>query len=111
MKPGDHVARFEILGETGAGGMGRVFRARDPRLGREVAIKLLAEKFSGNEEYLQRFQHEARAASALNHPNIVTVYDTGEHDGYPWIAMELVDGKSLREFVAAGSPSMRRLVH
>ena len=111
MKPGDHVARFEILGEAGAGGMGRVFRARDTRLGREVAIKLLAERFSENEEYLKRFEHEARAASALNHPNIVTVYDTGEHDGYPWIAMELVDGKSLREFVATGSPSMRRLVH
>jgi tetratricopeptide (TPR) repeat protein len=111
MKPGDYVARFEILGETGAGGMGRVFRARDPRLGREVAIKLLAEKFSGNEEYLKRFEHEARAASALNHPNIVTVYDTGEHDGYPWIAMELVDGKSLREFVSKGAPSIRRLVH
>jgi len=111
MKPGDHVARFEILGEAGAGGMGRVFRARDTRLGREVAIKLLAERFSENEEYLKRFEHEARAASALNHPNIVTVYDTGEHDGYPWIARELVDGKSLREFVATGSPSMRRLVH
>jgi tetratricopeptide (TPR) repeat protein/predicted Ser/Thr protein kinase len=111
MKPGDHVARFEILGETGAGGMGRVFRARDPRLGREVAIKLLAERFFGNEEYVQRFEHEARAASALNHPNIVTVYDTGEHDGFPWIAMELVDGRSLREFVARGTPSMRRLVH
>jgi tetratricopeptide (TPR) repeat protein len=111
MKPGDHVARFEILGETGAGGMGRVFRARDPRLGREVAIKLLAERFSGNEEYVQRFECEARAASALNHPNIVTVYDTGEHDGFPWIAMELVDGRSLREIVVQGFPSMRRLVH
>lgn len=111
MKPGDHVGRFEILGELGAGGMGRVFRARDPRLGREVAIKLLAERFTGNREYLHRFEHEARAASALNHPNIVTVYDTGEHDGYPWIAMELIDGQSLRDLVAKGFPSMRRLVH
>ncbi len=83
MKPGDRVARFEVLGEVGAGGMGRVYRARDSRLGREVAIKLLAERYSGNEEYLLRFEHEARAASALNHPNIVTVYDTGEHEGHP----------------------------
>ncbi|MBK9967374.1 MAG: tetratricopeptide repeat protein [Holophagales bacterium] len=111
MKPGDRVARFEILGEAGAGGMGRVFRARDPRLGREVAIKLLAERFSGNEEYVQRFEREACAASALNHPNIVTVYDTGEHDGYPWIAMELIDGKSLRDILRKGFPSMRRLIH
>lgn len=111
MKPGDRVARFEILGEAGAGGMGRVFRARDPKLGREVAIKLLADRYSGSEEYVQRFEREARAASALNHPNIVTVYDTGEHDGYPWIAMELVDGMSLREAQIKGFPSMRRLVH
>ncbi len=111
MKPGDHVARFEILGELGAGGMGRVFRARDPRLGREVAIKLLAERFSQSPEHLQRFEHEARAASALNHPNIITVYEIGTHDGYPWIAMELVEGKSLREAGLKALPSMRRLVH
>ncbi|MFN7988972.1 MAG: protein kinase [Thermoanaerobaculia bacterium] len=111
MKPGDRIGRFEVLGEVGAGGMGRVYRARDTRLGREVAIKLLAERYSGNEEYLARFEHEARAASALNHPNIVTVYDTGEHEGHPWIAMELVDGRSLRELIAKGFSSLRRLVH
>lgn len=110
MNPGDRIGRFEILGELGAGGMGRLYRARDPRLGREVAIKLLAERFSGSSEHLKRFEQEARAASALNHPNLVTVFEVGEHDGYPWIAMELVDGTTLRELIASGFPSMRRLV-
>ena len=111
MKPGDRVGRFEILGDLGTGGMGRLFRAKDPRLGREVAIKLLAERFSDSPEHLQRFEHEARAASALNHPNLVTVFEVGEHEGFPWIAMELVEGKTLRELIGEGFPSMRRLVN
>ena len=99
MKAGDRVARFEVLGEVGAGGMGRVYRARDTRLGREVAIKLLAERYSGNEEYLLRFEHEARAASALNHPNIVTVYDIGEEGEDAYIVMEYVEGRPLSRVI------------
>jgi tetratricopeptide (TPR) repeat protein len=111
MKAGERIGRFEVLDGLGAGGMGRLLRARDPRLEREVAIKLLAERYTGSGEHLRRFEQEARAASALNHPNIVTIYEIGEHDGYPYIAMELVEGKSLRALVSEGFPSMRRLVH
>jgi tetratricopeptide (TPR) repeat protein/tRNA A-37 threonylcarbamoyl transferase component Bud32 len=110
VKSGDYVGRFEVLADLGVGGMGRLYRARDPKLGREVAIKLLAERFSDSAEHLLRFEQEARAASALNHPNLVTVYETGEHEGYPWIAMELIDGTTLRATLAEGFPSMRRLV-
>ncbi len=90
--------------------MGSLWRARDPKLGREVAIKLVAERFSGSREHQLRFEQEARAASALNHPNIITIYDVGEHDGFPYIAMELIEGQSLRAFVAERPRSMRRLV-
>ena len=93
---GSHVDRFEILGDLGAGGMGRLYRARDPRLGREVAIKVLSERLDRSREFHHRFAQEARSASALNHPNIVTIYEVGEPDGYPFIAMELVEGRSLR---------------
>ncbi len=111
MRPGDHIGRFEVLGELGEGGMGRLYRARDPRLGRDVAIKLLADRFADSREHLVRFEQEARAASALNHPNLVTVFEVGEHDGYPWIAMELVDGSTLRAVMGAGFPSLRQLVN
>ena len=110
MKAGDRIGRFEVLGEIGAGGMGRLCRARDPKLGRDVAIKVVNERFSDSREHHLRFEQEARAASALNHPNIVTIYDIGEHNGFPYIAMEVVEGQSLRSYVADGSPSMRRLV-
>jgi tetratricopeptide (TPR) repeat protein len=110
VKTGDRIGRFEVLGEIGAGGMGRLWRARDPKLGREVAIKLVAERFSDSLEHRLRFEQEARAASALNHPNIITIYDIGEHDGFPYIAMELVEGLDLRAFVAERPRSMRRLV-
>ncbi len=90
--------------------MGRLFRARDPRLGREVAIKLLAERLDRSREHQLRFAQEARAASALNHPNIVTIYEVGEHDGHPYIAMELVAGRSLHSLIRAGFPSMRNLL-
>ena len=110
MKTGDRIGRFEVLGELGAGGMGSLWRARDPKLGREVAIKLVAERFSDSREHQLRFEQEARAASALNHPNIITIYDVGEHDGFPYIAMELIEGQNLRAFVAERPRSMRRLV-
>ena len=90
--------------------MGRLYRARDPDLGREVAIKLLAEHLDQSREHFARFAQEARAASALNHPNIVTIHEIGEHEGYPFIAMELVLGRSLRDRIEEGFSSTRGLL-
>jgi len=110
VKTGDRIGRFEVVGELGAGGMGKLWRARDPKLGREVAIKVVAERHADSREHRLRFEQEARAASALNHPGIVTIYDVGEHEGDPYIAMELVDGQSLRAWLAAEPRSPRRVV-
>lgn len=93
---GSRLGSYEILGLLGAGGMGQVFRARDLQLGREVAIKILAEEATKDEERLRRFSAEARAASALNHPNILTVYGIGEEQNHPYLVTELVDGTTLR---------------
>ena len=82
--------------------MGEVYRARDPRLGREVAIKVLPADSSRRSRRLRRFEQEARAAGALNHPNILAVYDIGTHDGAPTSSSELLDGETLRERLAAG---------
>jgi eukaryotic-like serine/threonine-protein kinase len=92
-----------VLGPLGAGGMGEVYRARDTRLSREVAIKVLPADLSGDADRRARFEQEARSASALNHPNIVTVYDIGQADGVSYIAMELVEGKTLRELIVPGA--------
>ncbi|HEY7162672.1 MAG TPA: protein kinase [Acidobacteriota bacterium] len=96
IQAGSKIGPYEILGTIGAGGMGEVFRAYDSRLGREVALKVLPQEFSTSRERLSRFEQEARSASALNHPNIIVVYDIGSDDSIPYICMELVDGKSLR---------------
>ena len=101
---------YEILGALGAGGMGEVYRARDSRLGRDVAIKVLPSGLASDPERLKRFEREARSASSLNHPNIVTIYDIGSENGVSFIAMELVKGKPLRsELFAPGMP-IRRLL-
>src|SRR4029078_11093763 len=96
-QPRASFAHYEILSPIGSGGMGEVFLARDKRLDRQVAIKFLNERFSRDEALLNRFVQEARAASALNHPNILTVYDIGEHEGTHYIAAESIDGETLRE--------------
>jgi serine/threonine-protein kinase len=97
---GRHLGGYEILSLLGAGGMGEVYRARDVKLGREVALKVLARPAGSDPAYLQRFEDEARLASALNHPNIVTIYGVGEEGDIAYIAMELVRGRTLREVLA-----------
>jgi eukaryotic-like serine/threonine-protein kinase len=91
---------YEITARLGAGGMGEVYRAIDSRLGREVAVKVLPPEFASDSERLRRFEQEARAASALNHPDILTVYDVGREDGRPFLVTELLEGRSLREILA-----------
>src|SRR5579863_8729589 len=93
LSPGDKLGPYEILASIGAGGMGEVWKARDSRLARDVAIKVSAERFS------ERFEREARAVAALNHPNICAIYDVGDSAGHPFLVMELLDGKTLREHI------------
>jgi serine/threonine protein kinase/TolB-like protein/Tfp pilus assembly protein PilF len=97
LRPGTRLGPYEIVAGLGKGGMGEVYRARDTRLGREVAVKVLPSALLSNPDRLRRFEEEARRASSLNHPNILTVHDVGTVDSTPYITMELVDGKTLRE--------------
>ncbi|MBI3470683.1 MAG: serine/threonine protein kinase, partial [Candidatus Solibacter usitatus] len=94
---GTKLGPYEVVAKIGAGGMGEVYRARDPRLGRDVAIKLLPAAMASDALRLRRFEQEARAASALNHPNILSVYDVGSHQGSPYLVTELLEGQTLRE--------------
>src|SRR5262245_54558385 len=104
LDPGARLGPYEILEPLGSGGMGEVYRARDERLGRIVAIKVLRQDLAADPDRIERFEREARSASALNHPNIVTIHDVGVEGSTSYIAMEWVDGASLRELVAAGKP-------
>ncbi len=106
--PGTRLGAYELLGRLGAGAMGEVYRARDTRLGREVAIKILPAEFAQSPDRRRRFEQESRAASALNHPNIVAVYDAGEQDGVAYIVSELVDGESLRDLIERGPVPRRK---
>jgi Tol biopolymer transport system component len=105
---GTRLGPYEILALLGAGGMGEVYRARDTRLGREAAVKVLPAGLARDKDRLSRFESEARAASALNHPNIVTIYDVGEDHGVAWIGMELVEGETLRDLMGQGTLTARR---
>ncbi|HEY3125026.1 MAG TPA: protein kinase [Thermoanaerobaculia bacterium] len=107
---GSRLGPYEIVAPLGAGGMGEVYRAKDSRLGREVAIKVLPAEISLDSQRRQRFEQEARSASALNHPNIVTVYDIGSADGMIYIAMEVVEGRTLRDLIVEQPVSARKLL-
>jgi eukaryotic-like serine/threonine-protein kinase len=107
---GARLGPYEILSPLGAGGMGEVYRARDTRLGREVAIKVLPASFSQDPDRLRRFEQEARAASALNHPGILTIHDFGLQEGAPYVVSELLEGETLRERLAGGRLPVRKAV-
>src|ERR1700731_1040083 len=107
---GTKLGPYEIIAPLGAGGMGEVYRARDTHLGRTVAIKILPAVFSAHQDRLHRFQEEARSASALNHPNIITIHDLGQEGSTHYIAMELVEGKTLRELLVSGPLPIRKAI-
>src|SRR5262249_36822563 len=102
---GQKLSHYCILEKLGAGGMGEVYLAEDQRLGRKLALKVLPERFTQDEGRIHRFEHEARAASALNHPNILTIYEIGHHGDLYFIATEFIEGETLRERMNA-----RRLI-
>src|SRR6185295_14909729 len=124
LQPGARLGPYEIHSLLGAGGMGEVYRARDPRLARDVAIKVVLAALAADGERVHRFEQEARAAAALNHPNILAVYDIGQHDPstpstssgqagsgqavVPYIVSELLEGDTLRERLSAGPLPVRK---
>lgn len=107
---GTRLGPYELSALIGAGGMGEVYKARDTRLGRDVALKVLPASFAADHERLRRFQQEAQAVAALSHPNILAVYDVGEDDGTHFLVSELLEGESLREMLVRGVPSHRKSV-
>mgnify|MGYP002784143761 CR=1 FL=1 len=103
---GSLIARYRVLNKIGAGGMGEVYLAQDESLGRKVAIKVLPESFTQDADRVRRFEQEARSASALNHPNIITIYEVGKHDGTHFIATELIEGETLRQQMNSQKPDL-----
>lgn len=110
LEAGTKFGRYEILSQLGKGGMGEVYLARDPKLNRSLALKILPEELAANRERMVRFTQEAQAAAALNHPNVAHVYEIGEQDGLNFIAMEYVDGKTLREKIHYERTDLRILI-
>src|SRR5271157_5231077 len=110
LSPGTKLGPYEIIAAIGAGGMGEVYRARDSRLDRDVAIKVLPESFAGDADRLRRFEQEARTVAALNHPNILGVHDIGQNQGSPYMVCELLEGETLREKMQEGPIPQRRAI-
>jgi hypothetical protein len=110
LSAGTRLGPYEILEPLGAGGMGEVYRARDTRLGRDVAVKLLPEDRSSDPDRLRRFETEARTVASLNHPHILALYDVGTHEGVPYAVTELLEGHTLRSVVEGGPVPFRKVV-
>jgi len=107
---GTRLGPYEVISPLGAGGMGEVYRARDTRLGRDVAVKVLPASYSSDRDRLHRFEQEACAAGALNHPNILSIHDIGTHDGAPYVVSELLEGETLRKRLSGTSLPQRRAI-
>ncbi len=110
LRSGTELGPYEVVSPLGAGGMGEVYRARDTRLGRDVAIKVLPEALATDSDRLRRFEQEARTIAALNHPNILGIHDIGTHDGAPFLVSEFLDGQTLREKLVSGPLPVRRAI-
>src|SRR5213592_1007426 len=108
--PGTKIGPYEIVSLLGSGGMGEVYRARDPRLGRDVALKVLPAAFTTDADRLRRFEQEARAAAALNHPNIVTIHSVEKSDGVLFLTMELIEGRALASAIPRAGFSVDELL-
>src|SRR5713226_6600928 len=107
---GARLGPYEIVAPLGAGGMGEVYRARDPRIGRDVAIKVLPSAYATDPDRLRRFEQEVRAAGALNHPNVLIIFDVGTHEGSPYIVSELLEGETLRERMGSTALAQRKAI-
>src|ERR671922_1337998 len=110
LERGAKLGRYEIRSKIGEGGMGEVYLARDTQLGRDVAVKVLPSMYSDDKERLHRFEQEACAASALNHPNILSIYDVGTHDGAPYVVSELLEGQTLRQRISGTTLPQRKVI-
>src|SRR6185503_12504128 len=110
LSAGQSLGPYTVIAPLGAGGMGEVYRARDGRLNRDVAIKVVPHSVAGNPEALARFERESHAIAALSHPNILTIFDVGQSNGHPYAVMELLEGETLRERIAKGPLPVRKAV-
>ncbi|MDP9361931.1 MAG: serine/threonine protein kinase, partial [Acidobacteriota bacterium] len=108
---GSRLGPYEIVAPVGAGGMGEVYRAKDTRLGRDVAVKVLPSQWASSVQFRERFEREARAISGLNHPNICTLYDVGSHDGTEYLVMEFLEGETLADRLAKGPLPVQQVIH
>ena len=110
LSAGTRLGPYEILTPIGAGGMGEVYKARDSRIGRDVAIKILPASYSADPDRLRRFEQEARATGVLNHPNILSIFDVGTMDGTPYLVSELLEGETLRDRLRNGAIPQRKAI-
>src|SRR6266700_7918241 len=105
---GNSLNQYRIIATVGAGGMGEVFRARDTRLNRDVAVKVLPKDFVADADRLRRFEQEAKTLAALNHPNVLTIHDAGVHGDAPYLVSEFLEGKTLRQEMSGGALPVRK---